>query len=575
MISHNTRLRKKISFLLLCMALVLPAMVHAQLTVTVGSGSSSGSSDGPIYRSAASSSFDYSSYHYLFTQSELSNAGLIPGVALTDVAWYKTNTTHTNGPAVFSIWVKNSTLTSVQSTPQTYTNITNGATQVYNTNNQTFGSTSGWQNFTFDNVFVYTGSALEVTIFWDISGVSGSPTNGSFIWKRDYVSNRTIGYTSSVNGSSFNSSKSTRAQTRFTYVDCIAPGNLNATNITTNSADVSWGASNNAIGYEYVVDQSPNAPTGSGTATAATSASVSGLTLNTNYYLHVRCQCDVSSFSTWATYSFMTNDAYCKPPSNILYSNITPHSADVLWGAMPTSDSYEYILDTSPNPVLGSANATPTTGIFAQFTGLMPETKYYLFIRSICLGGNDISFWAVDSFMTLPECRAPNLNTTITGNTVDAWWNEVPAAVAYGYAVTTSEAPPAYGQEIYDTVLSVAISDENVDQFLHVRSKCNSQFTFSEWSTEQVKFAIATGINTTSGNSQLKLYPNPVKGELFVSGAKGSEVVVMDMKGVVLQSATIDMDKYAIDCSAFAPGLYIIDIRGQYINKRVQFSKMR
>ena len=270
---QSTFLRRHLGKLVACAAvLLLPVCASAQLTVTVGSGSSSGSADGPIYRSASSSSFDYSSYHYLFTQSELSNAGLIPGVALTNIAWYKTNSSQTTGPAIMSIYVKNSTLTSVQSTPQTYTSITSGATLVYSTSNQTFNSVTGWKDFPFDNPFIYTGGALEVTIFWNISGVSGYPTTGSFVWKRDYISNRTIGYTSSINGSSFNSTKYTRAQTRFTYVDCLAPTNLNATNITTSSADVSWGSSNNATGYEYIVDQNPNAPSGSGTATTGTSA---------------------------------------------------------------------------------------------------------------------------------------------------------------------------------------------------------------------------------------------------------------------------------------------------------------
>ena len=575
MISKNTPLNKKIYTLLLCVAMLLPAATFAQLTATIGSGASSGSSDGPIYRSAASSSFDYSSYHYLFTQTELTNAGLIAGVALTDVAWFKTNTTQTNGPAVFSIWVKNSALTSVQSTPQPYTSITNGATLVYNTTNQTFSPVSGWQNFTFDNPFIYTGGALEVTVFWDISGVSGSPTNGSFIWKRDNISSRTIAYTSSVSGSSFNSSKSTRAQTRFTYVDCIAPGNLNATNITTTSADVSWGTSNNAIGYEYVVDQNPNGPAGNGIFTTNTSASVNGLSLNTNYYLHVRCQCDATTFSSWTSYMFTTDDAYCKPPVNILYSNITHKTADVLWSAMPTSDSYEYILDTSPNMPQSSANATPTTGIYAQFTGLMPETKYYFFVRSICLGGNDSSFWRVDSFETLPDCRAPDLHTTTTGNIVDAWWNVIPTAIAYEYAVTASEVTPAYGPEIYDTVLSVSISSDNIDQFLHVRSKCNSQFTLSDWSTVQVKHAIATSITGANQQSgQLNVYPNPASNTLFVTGANGSGFVVTDMKGVILTSGKIDIDKYTIDCTAYPPGLYVIDIRGQYVIERVRFSKV-
>jgi len=558
---------------LLCIAIALPAAVKAQLTVTIGAGASSGSSDGPIYRSSSSSSFDYSSYHYLFTQTELSNAGLVAGVALTDVAWFKTNTTQTNGPAVFSIWVKNSTLTSVQSTPQSYTSITSGATLVYNTTGQTFNSSSGWKNFTFDNPFIYTGGALEVTIFWDISGVSGSPTNGSFIWKRDNISNRTIAYTSSISGSSFNSSKSTRAQTRFTYVDCIAPGNLNATNISTTTADVSWGTSNNAIGYEYAVDQNPGGPAGNGTFTTSTSASVGGLSLNTNYYLHVRCQCDATTFSSWTSYMFKTDDAYCKPPINVLYSNITHKTADVLWAAMPTSDSYEYILDTSPNPVLSSANATATPLIYTSFTALQPDTKYYFFVRSICLGGSDSSLWRVDSFQTQPDCKAPDVQATVAGNTVDAWWNVVPTAIVYEYSLTENEAPPAFGTETQDTVLTLGMADGDVDQYLHVRAKCNSQFVFSDWTTRHVKHA--TNSVQDKAVRHVNMYPNPVNNTLYITGAAGSELTVTDTKGAVLQRAAIDMEKYMLDCTQLPAGLYIVHLRGNNLNENIRLVKSR
>lgn len=84
---------------------------------------------------------------------------------------------------------------------------------------------------------------------------------------------------------------------------CVAPGNLNATGITTTGAVISW-TDGSAITFEYVV--STNAiPPSSGTATSATSAFAGGLAPGTKYYLHVRKNC-ASAVSQWASYSFAT-----------------------------------------------------------------------------------------------------------------------------------------------------------------------------------------------------------------------------------------------------------------------------
>jgi hypothetical protein len=88
----------------------------------------------------------------------------------------------------------------------------------------------------------------------------------------------------------------------FTWTPPTCPGStgMTATNLSTNSATVTWiePVSIPANGYEYSITSSTTPPTGSGTASATNSASVSSLTSNTTYYVYVRSICG-SDIGTW------------------------------------------------------------------------------------------------------------------------------------------------------------------------------------------------------------------------------------------------------------------------------------
>ncbi|MBS1765402.1 MAG: fibronectin type III domain-containing protein, partial [Bacteroidetes bacterium] len=83
---------------------------------------------------------------------------------------------------------------------------------------------------------------------------------------------------------------------------CLPPTGLSGVATGFSTANVSWTAPSPAPanGYEYAVTTS-STPPASGTAFAGTSTSVSGLTPNTNYYLHVRSYCGGSDYSPWST----------------------------------------------------------------------------------------------------------------------------------------------------------------------------------------------------------------------------------------------------------------------------------
>ena len=160
-------------------------------TVTIGTGTSSSTSYGPIYRSSATSSFDRCRYSYLFTASELAAVGVPLGATIKGVAWDKVGTSTTNGGADFDIYAENTAATSLAA--GTWASTIGTATQVHTSTNQMIPGTAGWLFFNFANNFVYGGGNMQVSTNWDISGVTGSPTTGGFNWRNTSESGKVIG----------------------------------------------------------------------------------------------------------------------------------------------------------------------------------------------------------------------------------------------------------------------------------------------------------------------------------------------------------------------------------------------
>ena len=88
---------------------------------------------------------------------------------------------------------------------------------------------------------------------------------------------------------------------------CNAPGTPTASNITTNSATLSWPAAAGALTYDWTSGTGGSCPTGTGANTAATSVNLTGLTPNTTYRFCVRTStCGGGASSGYVTTTFTT-----------------------------------------------------------------------------------------------------------------------------------------------------------------------------------------------------------------------------------------------------------------------------
>lgn len=287
-------------------------MAVAQTSITIGAGSQSGTSSngatgdpGPMYRSTATSAFVYSRHHYLYTSSELS--ALPTGAVITEVAWNKDNNAASNSNFLFEIYMANSTLSSVQTPPQTWANLTSGSTQVYSSSNTSVSSAIGWVSFPLSTPFVYTGGALEISVNFDMSSGSSPWTTAGFSWKKDPITNRTISYCGSTASTTLNNARTVRPQIRITYVPggpCTSPptpGTVTASRTAVCASEpVDLGLTGNSFGqgqtYQWQFSTSPTGPFNNVGSASNTPSYTHNMT--TTGYFRARVTCGTSSATT-------------------------------------------------------------------------------------------------------------------------------------------------------------------------------------------------------------------------------------------------------------------------------------
>lgn len=164
--------------------------------------------------------------------------------------------------------------------------------------------------------------------------------------------------------------------------------------------------------------------------------------------------------------------------------------ATVRWGSVTGATNYDYAVSTSPNwPTSGWLNTNNTS---ATVTGLTPDTRYFLLVRTRC-SATTFSFWDTLSFRTLPACIIPkNIKVTrIDSNTADIRWNRLANATRYQYLVDQTRATPLSSEislatSTLDTFANITGLRENTKYYVHIRSLCPGSDS-SVWSLDSFR----------------------------------------------------------------------------------------
>lgn len=187
---------KKLFFTILSLGIsVITAQSQNSVIINTGTPGTPAHNAGPIYRSSASSAYDACRYTYLYTQSELAAAGIFPGSTILQLGWTKNNNASTTGPGIFRIYLKTSAATDFSAATETWANLNSGATMVYENLSQEIPDSvaPSYILFPFNTSYIYTGGSLEISTEWDINGVTGNPSTGSFEWLWSTVVDRIYG----------------------------------------------------------------------------------------------------------------------------------------------------------------------------------------------------------------------------------------------------------------------------------------------------------------------------------------------------------------------------------------------
>ncbi|MFP9117769.1 hypothetical protein ACLI08_08280, partial [Flavobacterium sp. RNTU_13] len=213
---------------------------------------------------------------------------------------------------------------------------------------------------------------------------------------------------------------------------CAAPTSPFATVITPTTANLAWVASitGNTSGYQYAVTTSSTPPS-SGTETANINVLDYPITPNTDYYLHVRSNCN-GTYSSWVTSTvFRSTAPICNPPINLTATVTSATAVNLNWQA-PTSGvptGYQYAVTTSSTPP-ASGTVSPGTSITGY--AITAGTTYYLHVRTNCSG--NYSDWSTS---------APFVGSSVVSG--DACSNAINlASITSPYSGTTAGASNDY-----------------------------------------------------------------------------------------------------------------------------------
>lgn len=211
---------------------------------------------------------------------------------------------------------------------------------------------------------------------------------------------------------------------------CGRPGNLQANNISSNSADLSWNAVSGAVRYKlrYKI----NGTSGWTTINVfENNTQITGLIPGTTYRFRVKAICSSGSSRYSRSKYFTTQNAGCSTPIGLVTFGIGSNQATLTWQAVSGATSY-----TARIREVGTSSWTNINNISSNLTiasGLLPLKTYEYQVSANCSSGS--SPFSPSQTFTTPEnvCTTPTGLSLIDAGTSFATinWNPVGGTEAY------------------------------------------------------------------------------------------------------------------------------------------------
>ena len=359
-------------------------------------------------------------YHNSYTQqiyraSDLSqSSGLITSIAFN---YFLTSTTTRK----ITVYIGNTELQ----------NLSNGfistseMTQVLPAQEFTFSSTNSWCSIPLATPFDYTGGNIVVAVFmeYDACETQYSGTNRFYYTNSETASARycysdgtganAISFTNGVpTASSYAVAYRPNIKFCFEQSSCPAVKNIQATNITSNGARVTWlpGSDETAWQYTYSVDPITDFSNVNWQTANDLRADLSGLTPGTLYNIYIKPNKPNDNTCAIASGTF-TTEATCPVPSNLEVQYDGGTTATVTWTSQ--ASSFNMIVN---NEVINNVTSP------YPLNNLTLATSYIVKVQAVC--GEETSAWTSAATFTTDECLPTdmcNIHFVLNDSYGDGW----------------------------------------------------------------------------------------------------------------------------------------------------------
>ncbi|MFN4254161.1 MAG: fibronectin type III domain-containing protein [Saprospiraceae bacterium] len=265
---------------------------------------------------------------------------------------------------------------------------------------------------------------------------------------------------------------------------CSQPSNLNASNLTPTSVELSWSAISGAT--SYTLQYRPNGVVTWTTVTAlpGTSTTLTGLAESTVYRWRVRASC--SSYSSQAVFNSGGggNNSSCSQPSNLNVQNLTPTSVALSWSA--SGGAFNYTVEYRPSGAATWTAVGPITGLTTTLSGLAASTVYQWRVKSSCSSFSSIAVFNSGGGGGNTSCSQPsNLDAlNLTATSVQLSWSAIQDAFNYrvqyrvmGTTAWTTSAP------LTATTLTLTGLLANTEYQWRVKASCSTYSSIAVFNT--------------------------------------------------------------------------------------------
>ena len=354
--------------------------------------------------------------------------------------------------------------------------------------------------------------------------------------------------------------------------NCATPTGLTVTNITQNTATVTWSASGDETAWKLQYKAATSSDWGSEINVTTTSYDIIGLVPETVYQVRVKTDCGNGEESGWTTpYDFFTTPLPVVQPTVETYAatDITQTSG-TMNGAITDAGNqtivlrgFEYKLP-SDNDYTQVITMTGNTLTYT-LTGLTPNTcvQYRAFAMTVGV----TTYGETLTFCTLPDdtpepCDAPTgLDTTLVANEViGITWDANANVNSWNVNYRSQNGEWASATTTSNSYTITGLTG-NTTYEIQVQANCGDG-NLSDWSAILFVTTKSVGINSWLENS-VSLYPNPAKEYVDIRVDGDLSVTMMevyDVYGKLVNTVNVVENPTRINVSGLANGMYFVRV---------------